>query len=124
MYHQFSNGVVGAPNWKAPKKISFIESTNTSAEIWCSGDKDSSGIDDAPETDALMKIQRLEKMEDYKQKLRLERFWLNRFSYDYENINFYTGFPTYKSFLKFSKAMEPTASNMQSAYYHPSETLT
>ena len=112
-----------APKRKSPKKRSFIESTNAAAEIRCS-DKDSSDTDDAPETDALMKIQRLEEeVEGYKQKLRLERFGLNRFSYDDEKINFYTGFPTYKSFLKFSEAMEPTASNMQSAYYQPSETL-
>ena len=70
----------------------------------------------------MMKIQRLEE-EDYKQKLRLERFGLNRFSYDDEKNNSQTRFPTYKSFLNFSEAMEPTASNMQSAYYQPSETL-
>ena len=48
-----------APKRKSPKKRSFIESTNVAAEIRCS-DKDSSDTDDAPETDVMMKIQRLE----------------------------------------------------------------
>ena len=52
-----------------------------------------------------------------RQQLQLERFGVTRFSTDNTLINFYTGFPTYKSFVAFYKCIEPTACNMQSAYY-------
>ena len=61
--------------------------------------------------------------ESLQQQLNLERFGVTRFSNDNNLINFYTGFPTYKLFLAFYECIEPSASNMQSAYYKASETI-
>jgi hypothetical protein len=38
-------------------------------------------------------------------------------------INLYTGFQTYDTFLAFYRCIEPTAQNMQSAYYQSSEVI-
>ena len=61
--------------------------------------------------------------ESLQQQLNLERFGVTKFSNDNNLINFYTGFPTYKLFLAFYECIEPSASNMQSAYYKASETI-
>ena len=66
---------------------------------------------------SLLLEQSTSECQSLRQQLQLERFGVTRFSTDNTLINFYTGFPTYKSFVAFYKCIEPTASNMQSAYY-------
>lgn len=112
---------------KSPKKR-MVASTSEMEIDEVSGEENTSSDSDlAPETEAMFKIENLEKIIAEKneeiEKLKLERFGVNRFSYDDDKINFYTGFPTYQSFVEFYSFAEPTASNMQSAYYQPSETL-
>lgn len=64
-----------------------------------------------------------EENERLKSQLILERFGLNRFSNDDASISFYTGFSSYYSFLTFFNVIQPSAKNMKSAYYVPSETI-
>lgn len=64
-----------------------------------------------------------EECEQLKKQLKMERFGINRFSSDDSMINFYTGFPSYSAFLMFFQCIQPTAQNMQSAYYKGSETI-
>ena len=61
--------------------------------------------------------------EEYKRKLELERFGLQRFSTDDASIRFYTGFVNYVCLISFMKLVKPSASNMKSAYYISSDTL-
>ena len=55
--------------------------------------------------------------------IEIERFGINRFSNDDSCVQFYTGFPTYVSFITFFSIIEPSAKNMKSVYYEASETL-
>ena len=55
--------------------------------------------------------------------LKMERFGVTRFSRDNKLISFYTGFATYTMFQSFYECIEPTAKNMQSMYYQPSDTI-
>ena len=65
-----------------------------------------------------------ERIAELEQKLAIEKFGINRFSYDDEMVEFYTSFPTYNLFIIFFEAMKPTADRMKSAYYQPAEDLT
>ncbi|XP_048749122.1 uncharacterized protein LOC125661232 [Ostrea edulis] len=58
-----------------------------------------------------------EEIEALNKKLTLERFGINRFSFDNEMVEFYTGFPSYALFLTFYNAIKPTALRMKSVYY-------
>ena len=58
-----------------------------------------------------------------KQQLEVERFGIHRFSKDTSMMSFYTGFQSYKTFIAFFNCIKPAASNMQSAYYACSETI-
>nr|XP_022327020.1 uncharacterized protein LOC111126573 [Crassostrea virginica] len=58
-----------------------------------------------------------EEIEALNKKLTLERFGINRFSFDDEMVEFYTGFPTYTLFVTFYNAIKPTAVRMKSVYY-------
>ena len=58
-----------------------------------------------------------EEIEALNKKLALERFGINRFSFDNEMVEFYTGFPTYELFVTFYNAIKPTALSMKSVYY-------
>lgn len=67
-----------------------------------------------------------EKEEDIaslRKQIAIEKFCVNRFSTDDSLILFYTGFQTYSQFLFFFECIQPTAKNMQSAYYKSSETI-
>ena len=55
--------------------------------------------------------------------LDIERFGLTRFSNDNSMILFYTGFTSYITFITFFNCIKPVATNMQSAYYVSSETI-
>lgn len=57
------------------------------------------------------------------QKMALEKFGLNRFSYDDEMIEFYTGFPTFTLFMIFFESIRPTAVRMKSVYYQQSDEI-
>lgn len=56
-------------------------------------------------------------------RLEMERFGLERFGNDDNNIAFYTGFTSYKALIVFFKWIEPTAQNAHSPYYAPSDTV-
>lgn len=58
-----------------------------------------------------------EEIEALNKKLTLERFGINKFSFDDEMVEFYTGFPTYTLFVTFYNAIKPTAVRMKSVYY-------
>ena len=58
-----------------------------------------------------------------KNRLKIERFGLTRFSNDDNLILFYTGFSSYLMFMAFFNNIKPTAQNMQSAYYKSSDTF-
>ena len=58
-----------------------------------------------------------------KQQLEIERFGIQRFSSDNLLISFYTGFSSYNTFSAFFNCIKPAATNMQSAYYASSETV-
>jgi hypothetical protein len=69
------------------------------------------------------KLKKSDECEYLSQQLKLEKFGIYRFSRDNRTINFYTGFQTYDTFLAFYRCIEPTAQNMQSAYYQSSEVI-
>lgn len=56
-----------------------------------------------------------EKLSKAKEKEYLFRFGLERFSSSPEDINFYTGFPDYKTLVAFWQYIEPNAANL--TYY-------
>jgi hypothetical protein len=62
-----------------------------------------------------------EEIEALNKKLTLERFGINRFSFDNEMVEFYTGFLTYTLFVTFYNAIKPTALRMKSVYYTPAD---
>lgn len=64
-----------------------------------------------------------EECEMLKQQLEIERFGIQRFSSDNALISFYTGFSSYITFSAFFYCIKPAATNMQSAYYACSETV-
>ncbi|XP_060569442.1 uncharacterized protein LOC132727870 [Ruditapes philippinarum] len=64
-----------------------------------------------------------EENKQLKYQFDVERFGTNRFSNDDSCISFYTGFPTYLSFITFFNVIQPSAKNMKSAYYEASETI-
>jgi len=51
------------------------------------------------------------------EELHVEHFGIERFTSDDNNVQFYTGFPSYSSFIAFYRFCEPTAKNMTSKYY-------
>ena len=55
--------------------------------------------------------------------LDIERFGLTRFSNDNLMISFYSGFTSYITFITFFNCIKPVATNMKSAYYVSSETI-
>lgn len=55
--------------------------------------------------------------------MEIGHFCTNRFSNDDSCISFYTGFPSYVSFLTFFNIIQPSAKSMKSAYYEASETI-
>ncbi|KAK2155412.1 hypothetical protein LSH36_241g06017 [Paralvinella palmiformis] len=57
------------------------------------------------------------------QRLKTERFELERFGNYASMFAFYTGFSSQKSLIGFFKWVEPTVQNKQSPYYTPSDTL-
>ncbi|KAJ8303758.1 hypothetical protein KUTeg_018681 [Tegillarca granosa] len=61
--------------------------------------------------------------DELRSQLQLEKFGINRFSFDNSMIRFYSGIQTYKFFIEFFKYIEPTAQNMQGAYYQSSESI-
>ena len=67
--------------------------------------------------------QQKQKCAALERQLVMERFGVARFTYDNKLISFYTGFATYSMFQSFYECIEPTAKNMQSMYYQPSETI-
>jgi hypothetical protein len=67
--------------------------------------------------------QKSDECEYLSQQLKLEKFGIYRFSRDNTMVNFYTGFQTYDTFLAFYRCIEPTAQNMQSAYYQSSKVI-
>ena len=67
--------------------------------------------------------QKKQKCSSLERQLVIERFGVARFTYDNKLISFYTGFAIYSLFQSFYKCIEPTANNMQSMYYQPSETI-
>ena len=67
--------------------------------------------------------QKSDECEYLSQQLELEKFGIYRFSRNNTMINLYTGFQTYDTFLAFYRCIEPTAQNMQSAYYQSSEVI-
>ena len=56
-------------------------------------------------------------------KQELEKFGLNRFSYDDDMIECYTGFPTYELFMIFFGAIRSSAARMTSVYSTASDEL-
>jgi hypothetical protein len=56
-------------------------------------------------------------LKNLQQRLHIERWGINRFTNDDQKIKFYTGFISYKLFIKFYEAVKPSAENMTSAYY-------
>jgi len=67
--------------------------------------------------------QKSDECEYLSQQLKLEKFGIYRFSRDNTMINLYIVFQTYDTFLTFYRCIEPTAQNMQSAYYQSSEVI-
>ena len=67
--------------------------------------------------------QQKQKCAALERQLVMKRFGVARFTYDNKLISFYTGFATYSMFQSFYECIEPTAKNMQSMYYQPSETI-
>ena len=67
--------------------------------------------------------QKSDECEYLSQQLELEKFGIYRFSRNNTMIDLYTGFQTYDTFLAFYRSIEPTAQNMQSAYYQSSEVI-
>jgi hypothetical protein len=67
--------------------------------------------------------QKSDECEYLSHQLKLEKFGIYRFSRDNTMIDCYTGFQTYDTFLAFYRCIEPTAQNMQSAYYQSSEVI-
>lgn len=67
--------------------------------------------------------EKMKEIAELQSRLSIEKFGVNRFTDDDGKINFYTGFPTYASFVSFFNFVQPNASNMRSAYYAPSPTL-
>ncbi|CAC5423780.1 unnamed protein product [Mytilus coruscus] len=63
--------------------------------------------------------ERDEEIKQLKEKLRIERFGVFRFSNDDAMIMFYTGFSTYALFLAFFNYVQPAANSMTSYYYNP-----
>ena len=53
--------------------------------------------------------------------LQIERWGIARFSYNSDDIRFYTGLLSYQMILVFFNAIKPSATNLQSAYYVPSK---
>ena len=62
------------------------------------------------------------RVKELESQLQLERFGLQRFTNDDSMIQFYTGFPSYSTLTCFYEFIAPSAQNIQSAYYVPSET--
>ena len=114
-----------------PPEVSNTEQEESMETDECAGDIERS-TDVCTESDEKDKqIEELKRQleeksrecENIKSQLELERFGINRFSYDDNMIKFYTGFQTYLLFIAFYRCTEPTAKNMQSAYYKSSDTI-
>ncbi|CAC5421320.1 unnamed protein product [Mytilus coruscus] len=67
--------------------------------------------------------ERDEEIKQLKEKLRIERFGVFRFSNDDAMIMFYTGFSTYALFLAFFNYVQPAANSMTSYYYKATDTI-
>lgn len=50
-----------------------------------------------------------EKIHKLNEMISIEKFGVNRFTYDDDMIEFYTDFPTYSFYIAFFNAIKPTA---------------
>ncbi|KAK3099693.1 hypothetical protein FSP39_008144 [Pinctada imbricata] len=57
-------------------------------------------------------------IEELRERLRIEKFGVNRFSFDDDMIDFYTGFYSYELFLAFFEFIKPSVFYMKSVYYN------
>lgn len=64
-----------------------------------------------------------EKIHKLNEMISIEKFGVNRFTYDDDMIEFYTGFPTYSFYIAFFNAIKPTAQKMKKVYYKTSDDL-